>query len=65
MSLEERNMFRRNYLAFLLLHISGQSGGFQDKEQQVVVKQTQNGRAEDVFENQSEVGVFSQGLVRA
>ena len=52
-------------LLFLILQVSWQSEGFQNREQQIVVKLTQNSRAEDVFENISESGISPPELMRA
>ena len=47
------------------LQISWQSEDFQNREQQIVVKLTQNSRAENVFENRSESGISPPELMRA
>ena len=52
-------------LLFLILQISWQSEDFQNREQQIVVKLTQNSRAENVFENRSESGISPPELMRA
>lgn len=52
-------------LLFLILHISWQSESFQNREQQIVVRLTQNIRAENVFEDISESGISPLELMRA
>ena len=52
-------------LLFLILHISWQSESFQNREQQIVVRLTQNSRAENVFEDISESGISPLELMRA